>query len=251
MEVKQKLEKFYDVATGVLALFAVSLAIIDIDRGLNEWQQTADNAVLAIFAVDYVARLCIAKNKKVFFKENIFDLVAIFPFSSFFRAFRVVRLVKLAKLVKLSKMSRLVSYSLRLSKRVRSFLDTNGFKYVLALSCGLVAVGGVAIHFAEGMELSDGFWWAFVTTTTVGYGDISPSTAPGRAIAIILMITGIGLIGSLTSTITSFFLNLKPEKPEQKDEIVLAVLAQLEDFEKLSNEDIDRICEILQTYKKK
>ena len=109
MEMKPKPEKFYDVTTGILALFAVSLAIIDMDRGLNEWQRIADNIVLAVFVVDYVVRLCVAKNKKIFFKENIFDLVAIFPFSSFFRAFRIVRLAKLAKLAKLSKMTRLVS----------------------------------------------------------------------------------------------------------------------------------------------
>ena len=247
---KRKLETFYEVITGVLALFAVSLAILDIARGLNEWQRIADNIVLAIFVVDYVVRLFITKNKKNFIKENIFDLIAILPFSSFFRAFRIARLAKLAKIAKLSKMSRFVAYSLRLLKRAQAFFDTNGFKYVLALSCGLVVVGGVAIHFVEGMELSDGFWWAFVTTTTVGYGDISPSTAAGRGIAIVLMITGIGLIGTLTSTITSFFLNLKTEKPAHKDEILAVVLKQLEDFENLSNEDIDRICEILQTFKK-
>ena len=113
-----------------------------------------------------------------------------------------------------------------------------------------MAVGGILIHFAEGMELSDGLWWAFVTTTTVGYGDISPSTGAGRAIAIVLMITGIGLLGTLTSTITSFFLNLKAEKPTHRDEVLGLVLSQLEDLENLSNEDIDRICEILQTFKK-
>ena len=51
---KPKLEKFYDVTTGILALFAVSLAIIDMDRGLNEWQRIADNIVLAVFC----CRLC-------------------------------------------------------------------------------------------------------------------------------------------------------------------------------------------------
>ena len=93
MEMKSKLERFYDITTGILALFAVSLAIIDMDRGLNEWQRIADNIVLAVFVVDYVVRLCIAKNKKIFFKENIFDLVAIFPFSSFFRAFAVFKFI--------------------------------------------------------------------------------------------------------------------------------------------------------------
>ncbi len=64
------------------------------------------------------------------------------------------------------------------------------------------------------------------------------------------MITGIGLLGTLTSTITSFFLNLKAEKPTHRDEVLGLVLRQLEDLDNMSNEDIDRICEILQTFKK-
>lgn len=247
---KKRLETGYEIATGALALFAVSLAILDITRGLNQWQRTADNIILAIFIVDYIVRLLVSDRKKEFVKKNIFDLIAIIPFSSFFRAFRIARLARAVKITKVFKFSRLAAYSLRLVSRAKTFCNTNGFKYMLMLSCVLVVIGGVAIHFAEGMELSDGFWWAFVTTTTVGYGDISPGTGIGRAIAVVLMITGIGLLGTLTSTITSFFLNLKQEKPTPRDDILNVVQHQLEDFETLSNEDIDRICEILQTFKK-
>lgn len=247
---KKKVAAAYEIIIGALALFAVALAVLDITQSLNAWQRMADNIILAIFVADYIVRLLVSDDKKDFVKKNIFDLIAIIPFSSFFRAFRIARLARLVKLAKISKFSRLAAYSLRLLNRAKVFFNTNGFKYVLALSCVLVAAGGIAIHFAEGMELSDGFWWAFVTTTTVGYGDISPSTGVGRAIAIILMITGIGLLGTLTSTITSFFLNLKSDKPTHKDEVVSLVLRQVEDLENLSNEDIDRICEILQTFKK-
>lgn len=247
---KKKVAAAYEIIIGALELFAVALAVLDITQSLNAWQRMADNIILAIFVADYIVRLLVSDDKKDFVKKNIFDLIAIIPFSSFFRAFRIARLARLVKLAKISKFSRLAAYSLRLLNRAKVFFNTNGFKYVLALSCVLVAAGGIAIHFAEGMELSDGFWWAFVTTTTVGYGDISPSTGVGRAIAIILMITGIGLLGTLTSTITSFFLNLKPDKPTHKDEVVSLVLRQVEDLENLSNEDIDRICEILQTFKK-
>lgn len=247
---KKKVAAAYEIIIGALALFAVALAVLDITQSLNAWQRMADNIILAIFVADYIVRLLVSDDKKDFVKKNIFDLIAIIPFSSFFRAFRIARLARLVKLAKISKFSRLAAYSLRLVNRAKVFFDTNGFKYVLALSCVLVAGGGVLIHFAEGMELSDGLWWAFVTTTTVGYGDISPSTGAGRAIAIVLMITGIGLLGTLTSTITSFFLNLKTEKPTHRDEILGLVLRQLEDLENLSNEDIDRICEILQTFKK-
>ena len=52
----------------------------------------------------------------------------------------------------------------------------------------------------------DALWWAMSTTTTVGYGDIYPMTGEGRAIAVLLMLTGIGVIGVFTATIASLFM---------------------------------------------
>lgn len=56
-------------------------------------------------------------------------------------------------------------------------------------------------------------WWAIVTATTVGYGDVSPVSTEGRVIAVILMLTGIGIIGVFTATVASFFL-----EPEVNDD---------------------------------
>ena len=55
-----------------------------------------------------------------------------------------------------------------------------------------------------------------MTTTTVGYGDVSPVTTEGRLIAVALMVLGIGFIGVLTATITSFFLDTGQEDRETK-----------------------------------
>lgn len=87
----------------------------------------------------------------------------------------------------------------------------------------------------ERMNFSDALWWSFVTATTVGYGDLSPSTNTGRIIASLLMIVGIGLIGSLTSSITSFFLHNNDTRKNfssDKVEIVLTIYESLSDEEK-------------------
>ena len=96
-----------------------------------------------------------------------------------------------------------------------------------------IILGGIAIHFAEGMSIADGLWWSFVTATTVGYGDISPTTISGRIVAMILMIVGIGLIGSLTSTITAlFFQRTKQDNPHSaKEKIIASIQKQLNDFD--------------------
>lgn len=64
-------------------MFAVALAVLDITQSLNAWQRMADNIILAIFVADYIVRLLVSDDKKDFVKKNIFDLIAIIPFSSF------------------------------------------------------------------------------------------------------------------------------------------------------------------------
>lgn len=241
--------KIYDITISLLAVFAVLFAIIDLSSGLNEWQAILDQIILIVFIVDYFVRLYLSTNKKNFFKNNILDLISIIPFNSLFRAFRIVKITRLFKLTKLTKLSRLVAYTLRILHRSKAFLNTNGFKYMLMLSCVVLIIGGVGISYAEGMDIMDGFWWAFVTTTTVGYGDISPASIFGRIIAIILMIVGIGLIGSLTSTITTYFFNRESDTLSFKDETITIIKNRLDHIEELTPDDIDNICRVLKSLK--
>ena len=71
----------------------------------------------------------------------------------------------------------------------------------------------------------DGVWWAVVTVTTVGYGDVYPTTVGGRIVAIVLMLTGIGFLAVLTATVSSRF--VKQERSEETTTITDA-LARIE-----------------------
>lgn len=244
----------YEVSMSVLAIIAVILALLDISKGLNSWQGILDNVILIIFVVDYCVRLLIAQDKKKFLKTNILDLIAIIPFNSAFRVFRIFKLAKLFRLTKIAKFTklfRLVAYGFRATNKLNVFLNTNGFKYMLIITTVLIGIGGIAIHYAENMPYSDGIWWAFVTATTVGYGDISPATPLGRCVAMVLMLVGIGLIGSVTSTITSFFLNASSNHKSYSDELLSEIKVKLDDVKSLTDDDIDAICSILKTMNKR
>ena len=247
MKLTKQQHIYYDIVISTLAFIAIILCIIDLSEGLNSWQIVLDNVILSVFVVDYGVRFYIAENKRHFIRHNICDLIAILPFHTVFRMFKLFRY---GKALKLLKAPRMVAFLYRPMKKARMFLNTNGFKYIVLITAIMILAGGVLIQFAEGMTLSDGIWWAFVTATTVGYGDISPKTLYGRIIAMTLMLLGIGLIGTVTSTITSYFL-YSGKKKDVKDEVLEQIKGKLDDFDNLSESDIDVICALLKSMKNK
>jgi voltage-gated potassium channel len=74
-------------------------------------------------------------------------------------------------------------------------------------------------------SLWDGIWWAVVTVTTVGYGDIAPTSVQGRIVAMIVMLFGIGFLSVLTAAVASHF--VKTERSAETDQI-LATLSRIE-----------------------
>lgn len=219
--------KIYEVIISILAIVSVVFAILDMYGKMNHVMFILDNFIYFIFIVDYIVRFSISKDKKLFVKNNFLDLLALIPASSAFRIFRSFKIFKLFKLF------RLAAVSGRFIKKCNRFFTTNGFQYIIALSAVLIFIGGALISYFESMNFSDGIWWAFVTATTVGYGDISPHTPAGRIVACVLMITGIGLIGSLTSTITSFFMHdTKSDTSNDRINMTFVLFNELNDSEK-------------------
>lgn len=182
----------------------VALAIVvvaTLPLGPDGWVREVNLAVWGVFVLDYLLRLALSDDRRRFVRHRWLDLVAILPVD-LFRAARVLRLARLVRLIRAG------AVLWRISADVRGVLRTNGLGPVLVVSSGVVVAGAVGIWLAEpGIEhLTDALWWSVVTTTTVGYGDLSPATATGRVVAVALMLVGIGTIGMITGSIATYFL---------------------------------------------
>ncbi|WP_407886692.1 potassium channel family protein [Levilactobacillus sp. N40-8-2] len=200
--------KLYNGVVIVFALWSIVLAILDFSSLITltslPWS-VMDDGILVLFTVDYWVRFYRAPKKWVFFRHNLFDLIAILPLTSLFSLFRLARLTRLLRLTCLFRFVRLVGFIGRLRKPLQKFLKTNGFIYLVWASFAILILAATLYAYAEHVSWGEAFWWAIVTASTVGYGDIAPHTTVGKFAVTLLMLVGIGFIGALTSTITTCF----------------------------------------------
>lgn len=146
-----------------------------------------------IFAVDYLVRLALAPRKAPWFRGHLFDLtVVVLP------VLRPLRLIQaMTEIQKMSKGDAL---------RTQASILAGGTVLILIWICSLGVLDVErAAPGANILNIGDAIWWAFVTVTTVGYGDFYPVTVAGRVIAVVLMTVGIGVVGVVTATPASWF----------------------------------------------
>jgi len=237
----------YDICMAVLAMIIIATLLLQGRSDLTNDQllliKQTDFAIWIIFVVDYIVRFLFAKNKILFIRHNIIDLISILPFDILFQGLRAV------KILRVFYMFRVFIYLNRLYKRLGALITTNNFHHVLWFTFTTIFGGAIAISFIDDMDIGDALWWSFVTTTTVGYGDISPSSLGGRMVAVFLMIVGIGFVSMLTGTISTFF--IKNQQKSYKDETLQQIIDKLGDFSSLSINDVNDIHAVLVALKSK
>ena len=197
-----------------------------------------DTITVTIFIADYFLRWSTADYKLndssvssfiryPFTIWAIIDLISIIPslpFATGLQLFRLLRIMRVFKAFRYSKSMMIVSEVIRKSR--------NALLAVCSLAIGYIMISALVVYNVEGDSFSsffEAFYWATVSLTTVGYGDIYPVTPAGRAITMISSLFGIAIVALPSGVITAGYMDAlreqrDREKEKDKDRIDTKVL---------------------------
>ncbi|RCR67710.1 potassium channel family protein [Larkinella punicea] len=178
-----------------------------------------DNSICLFFFFDFCIRFYKADNKLKFMRWGWIDLVSCIPMVDFLRAGRLLRLIRLLRVIRAFRSARqLVNYIFK-DKSQGAFTSVSIIAILLVIFSAIAILQVETDPNSNIKTAEDAIWWAYVTITTVGYGDKFPVTTEGRIIAAILMTAGVGLFGTFTAYVASWFVtDNKPVETKQEND---------------------------------
>lgn len=190
----------------VLCALIVDTAIVlppETSRLLNY----IDIAICIFFFFEFCIRFFKAENKLKFMAWGWIDLVSSVPMIGILRVGRLLRLIRLLRIIRAFRSTKKLVNHLFINKAQGAFVSVFSIAILLLIFCSIAILQVETDPNSNIKTAEDAIWWAYVTITTVGYGDKFPVTTEGRVIAAILMTAGVGLFGTFTAYVSSWFLS--------------------------------------------
>ena len=221
--------KAFDVFLLILIFLSVILVALEsvpkIEQQYGDLLFIAEWIVTILFTIEYILRIIVSHHTYKYVKSfwGIIDLLSILPlyiaiFISGAQVLSVIRSLRLIRIFRVLNLSSFENESKILGKAIKdSFKKIQIFLYTIIV---LVVIIGTLMYYIEGAEngfvsIPKSIYWAIVTLTTVGYGDISPHTGLGQFLASSIMIIGYAIIAVPTGIVSAEMTKAKSENKKQ------------------------------------
>lgn len=224
--------KLFDIILLISIVVSVIIVMLEsvesIKQVAGSWLIGLEWFFTGVFTLEYIARLTVVFNRRKYVLSffGLIDLLSILPtyLGIFFvgaQSLLVIRSIRLLRIFRIFKLARFLGASMTLTQALRA----SRFKIIVFLIAVFtsVIIAGTLMFLIEGPEngfssIPKSIYWAIVTMTTVGYGDIAPQTTLGQAIASLIMILGYGIIAVPTGIVSAEMIQQK-----QKEKITTQV----------------------------
>jgi voltage-gated potassium channel len=222
--------KLFDISLLVLIVLSVITVMLESSKEWNDAYghifEVLEWIFTAVFTIEYALRLLVTiqPRKYAFSFYGIVDLVAILPSylgyffagTQFFIVVRIIRLLRVFRIFKLGKFltegDQLREALIASRDKIMVFLFTVTLMVVIIGSVMYLIEGGLSGDSEGFSSIPKSVYWAIVTLTTVGYGDITPQTSLGQFLSAIVMILGYAIIAVPTGIVTNELMNNKDRK---------------------------------------
>ncbi len=185
------------------------------------WLHVADWAIWGVFAAELAIMLIVTPNRRAYLRCAWLDVcIVVFtvPLVPYLLAsLRLARLGRLIEVLRLLRLLRLAAIANRTAALIHRIFGRSGLGWLMSSLIVLVVVSGTLFSYLEeGRNVPEGIWWAIVTATTVGYGDVVPNSGLGRLVATVLMIAGISFIALLSAATAARLVELETEEGHER-----------------------------------
>lgn len=221
--------ELFMLALCIYALGAMALQVmVPLSEDTRRIMQWADNAICGLFFLDFVLNLYRAERPLHYFSTwGWVDLVSSVPTFDALRFGRAARIFRIFRVLRGARATKLIA-SFLLDRRAEGTLLAASLVTILLLVSSSIAILQLeTTSHANIKGPGDAVWWAFVTLTTVGYGDLYPVTAEGRAVGAVLITAGVGLFGTLSGFVAAWFLRPGHRQEETGLEEIRQEIAEL------------------------
>lgn len=213
--------KYFEIFIEILIFISLMLFAVETVPSLSdktrEILKFSEFGIVIIFSIEYIIRVIHGKFKYVKSFFGIVDLVAIVPFFIFF-----IPQLSVIKILRILRMAKLIRYGMAFKSIGKAIWNVRKelLMYIVINFC-LLYIMAVIMYYIEGPKQPDKFssilaslWWAVVTLTSIGYGDIVPITPIGKFITGTISVLGLGVITIPTGLIVSSLVKtIKENKP--------------------------------------
>jgi voltage-gated potassium channel len=209
-------ERLFDLFLLIAIVASIMVVMLDSVQSIATKYRSvltiAEWTFTVLFTIEYALRVWSSPRRLVYMRSmyGIVDLLAILPayLSIFFPAGRFLVSLRVLRVLRIFRILRLSAYVQEASVLIQA-LRASRFKIVVFVSAvlAIAVVVGAVMFLIEGPQfgftnIPQSVYWAIVTLTTVGYGDIAPATTAGKVLASALMILGYGIIAVPTGIVT-------------------------------------------------
>jgi len=209
---------------------------------------TLDTVICALFIFQLTIDLIRSNNRKKYLQSHWIDFVASIPLIEPLRYGRIIQILRVIRLIRSGK---------QIWRQLMKNRKEATFASILFLLVMLLTVGSGLIIAAEANSpeanittTGDALWWAFVTVSTVGYGDYYPVTTAGKLVAIVVIMCGVGIFGMISGLMTSIITTPDQSREKKQVQQTNKILEEMVTQQKLLLNKVDQLEKQIEQLKK-